>query len=653
MGKTRILFLLALGATFSQARAGAATEAPQPPADASATVTVTAEALPVPLDQTPNPVLVIGKQAIDARGASNLDELLQDQLPGQVLRSGGVGTASSIFLGGARPQDTVVTLDGLRLTDVSGTGGVNTCVLQLAGVDRIEVQQGPCSTRFGSDAPGGAVALYSAGSAPSGFSGEVRGGAGNEGILKSALTTAYGWDQGWVRVAGTAQREDQVLDPYNHYRSAGTFLGLGQQLGSDTLVVLNYFNDFAGVPIPIVTTPFTGPDSYAPQRQDFNRVQVLSATVRTQFSPVLLGDLTVGQVLQNRMEPDYFTNLATDPYTSRRNQAVGHLTWRPSSAGSLQLGLDGSEETAATPAFPGTYFASARHLAVMVDGEQELCRDFRAVASVRTERDRQTVPTGTGGMVDNDLTQTTGKLGLNWKLPRGFRFYASAGTGFSNPQLYATMYNAQNGGVTLDNERSRTFQTGLTFAAGPWKVALELSRTLFSSYVFFNLDSYLYQNTSDIRYQTAELKGGFESAQWGLTGFYRNQEARDFQQPAGQQFTSDAVLRRPFQTLGAKAYRVWGDIRVDARWSWIGPRYDYINGNGAAFDEHYNDLGLAAAWAARKDLTFTLRGENLLQPRTTLAQWMGGTRNYQNDASQIFGYPAQPPTVTLEVRYRF
>jgi hypothetical protein len=42
-----------------------------------------------------------------------------------------------------------------------------------------------------------------------------------------------------------------------------------------------------------------------------------------------------------------------------------------------------------------------------------------------------------------------------------------------------------------------------------------------------------------------------------------------------------------------------------------------------------------------------------MQPTTTLAQWMAGTRNGQNDASQIYGYPAQPPTVTLEVRYRF
>ena len=42
-----------------------------------------------------------------------------------------------------------------------------------------------------------------------------------------------------------------------------------------------------------------------------------------------------------------------------------------------------------------------------------------------------------------------------------------------------------------------------------------------------------------------------------------------------------------------------------------------------------------------------------MQPKTSLAQWQSGTRLFQNDASVTLGYPAQPPTVNLEVRYRF
>jgi len=662
MGSARFTLLLALGAGIT---AGAVeVEAPRPQAEASATVTVTAEATPVELEQTPNAVIVIDKAKIEAAGAANLGDLLTDFLPGQVFASGGVGTASAIYLGGARAQDTVVTLDGLRLNDSAALGGVNPNGLSLAGIDRIEVQTGPCSTQYGSDALGGAVAMYSAGSAPAGFSGEVRAGAGNEGIARGGVAAAYGWDQGWVRMSASAQREDQILDTYHTYRSSGVFLGMGQQLGADTLVTVSYFNNFAGVPLPIIYTGQPrGSYNYDLDREDFSRTQILSGTVRSQLTPVLAADLTIGQVLQTRLEPNYNDNLPTDAYLSRRNQAVGHLTWQPTSAGSLLIGLDTSNETAQSPdsTETGTLTANATHVAVLMEGQRELVSGLRAVGSLRTERDHQVAP-GTAGTADNSTTQTTGKLGLNWALPRGFRVYANAGTGFSNPLLYQALFNSQYGGAPLANEKSRTAQTGLSFASGPWKASLELSRTLFTDLVYYNPDlgpyipswysnSGLYQNTSRLRTQSLELKGGYETAVWGAGAYYRNQEARDLQQADGQQLSSNAVVNRPFQTIGANAFRVLGAVRVEGRWTWTGPRYQY--GLAGGFHEHFNDLSLSTQWTARKDLFLTLRGDHLLQPRTSLAQWLAGARDFQNDASQIYGYPAQPPTVTLEVRYLF
>jgi len=663
MGSVRIPFFLALGAGLWGASPAAVEADPQrPQAEASATVSVTAEALPVELAQTPNDVKVIDKAAIEAKGPANLGDLLQDQLPGQVAASGGVGTAAAIYLGGARAQDTVVTLDGLRLNDISSLGGVNPSVIGLAGIDRIEVQTGPCSTRFGSDALGGAVALYSAGGAPAGLSGEARAGVGTQGIARGSLAAARGWDQGWVRAVLSAQREDQVLDPANRYRSSAAYLGLGRQLGSDTLFTLNYINNYAGVPIPIiyVTSSPRSPSQFDPGRQDFSRLQVLDGVLRTQFSPALAGDLTLGQVLQTRLEPNSVSNLPTDRYQSRRDQALGHLTWQPSGAATLMVGLDGSRETGLSPdaSETGTLTATASHLAVLLEGQRELCSGLRAVASLRTERDSQTVP----GASSNTITETTGKLGVNWTLPRGFRAYASAGTGFSNPLLYQALFNAEYGGAALSNEKSRTAQAGLSYARGPWKAGLELSRALSTNLVFYNpalgpyipawfSNSGLYQNTAELRVQSAQLSAGYETRAWGASGFYRNQEARDLTQPAGGQLSSSAVVNRPFQTLGASGFRVLGQVRLDGRWSWTGPRYMY--GLPGGFKEHFNNLSLSAAWAARQDLTFTLRGDNLMQPRTSQAQWLAGTRDFQNDASQIYGYPAQPPTVSAEVRYRF
>jgi len=669
MGRYRSSLLLALGA----AAWAASPEPPPPPADASATVTVTAEGTPVAVVQTPNPVVVIDRAAIEARGADNLGDLLAAILPGMVFASGGVGTATSLGLGGGRPQDSVVTLDGIRLADASGLGGVNLSFISLAGIERIELQQGPCSTRYGSDAQAGVVALFSAGHAPDGFSGQVRLGQGTQDIQQGAFAPAWGWGSGWVRASLSAQREDGATTADNPYRSSGAFVGLGQQVGTDTLLTLNYVNAFSGVPIPIVyvSAPPRDPSQYVPARQDFSRMEVLSGALRTVLAPALTAELTLGQVLQVRLEPDYLTNAATDRYLSRRNQSTGTLTWKASDATTLQAGFDASGETAFSY---GSDPASGRHLALFLEDQWELGPALRLVGSVRQERDRLTFPTGPGASQDDAVNHATWKLGVNWLLGSGFRCYASSGTAFANPLLFQTVYNAQNNppaqNPPLDNEKSTTTQAGLTFERGPWKAGVELSRTAYGNLIYFNPDTgtYIdqyggywtgsYQNGSNLLLQSARFTLGYRTAAWSLEGFYRNQEFRDRDAAAGQEFLNSAVLRRPFQVLGFNGHRTFGRLRLEARWSWTGPRYDYGVPNpgynaSAAFKEHFNDLGVLAAWSLRRNLTLTLRGDHLLQPRTSAAQWLAGARDFQNDASQVYGYPAQPPTGTLEVRYRF
>ncbi|BDU70874.1 TonB-dependent receptor plug domain-containing protein [Mesoterricola silvestris] len=660
MGNSRILFSLAVGARLWAGDPGV--EPPPVRSEASATVTVTAEATPVEVVRTPNPVLVVDRAAIEARGADNLGDLLRMLLPGQVFSSGGVGTAATLNLGGGRAQDAVVVLDGIRLSDATGLGGVNLSMISLAGIERMEVQQGPCSTRFGSDAQTGVVALYSAGHAREGFSGQVRAGAGSQAIREGLFAPAYGWASGWVRASVSGQQEDGATPADHPFRSSGVFLGGGQQVGADTLVTASYRNAFAGVPVPITYADYgSGPragSQYVPSRQDFNRTEVLSATVRSSLTPALLGELTVGQALQARLEPNYTDGAATERYTSQRNQANGALTWRASRISTLQAGFDLYQETAR---FAGTVDpATGRHLAVFLEDQTEISDSLRVVATVRGERDRLTFPDAR----DTQVSRATWKLGINWLLGGGLRAYASAGTAFANPLLFQAIYNAQYQGQALDNERSFTAQAGLTYAAGPWTAALELSRTLYGNLVYFDANggqfipaswggyySGIYRNGSDLRLQSAQVTAGYRTGTWSLQGFYRNQEFRDEQAVPSQRFSSGAVIRKPFQTLGLTGHRTLGSLRLEGSWSWIGPRYDY--GLPTAFKEHFNDLGLKAMLPLGRAVTLTLRGDHLLQPRTTVPQWLARERDFQNDASQIFGFPAQPPTVTVEMRYLF
>lgn len=663
----RITFLLALGATLLAANSDLA-EKPKPKSEAGATVTVTAEATEVAVVKTPNPVVVIDKEAIEKSGAKTLSSLLQEAMPGQVLRSGGPGTSTSIFLGASRPQDTVITLDGFRLTDASGLGGVNTSLFGMTGVDRVEIQRGPSSTRFGSDALGGAIALYTAGSAPEGLSGELVESVGTHGNAGAQLGGAYGWSSGWLRTTLSAQRADAVTETKNPYRASNTFLGFGQQVGDEALLSLTYFNAYAGIPIPILFAGYgvgRRPDySYNEKRESQSRMQVLGSSLRVNFAPDMRGEFSVGQVLQERLEP-MSDGTPGRRYTSRRNQLNGNITWDLSSVNTFQVGMDTYEEVAWTPdAVNGDIRnkGEARHLALLLEGGVEPVDGFRIVASLRNQRDRQVIQPLGAPSQKTKITQTTGKLGLNWMASENWRFYVTAGTGFSNPLLNQTLWNAHYGGDKLRNEKSRFLQTGVSFQAGPWSSRLELSRTLYRSLVFYDPEggtwipdwymlSGVYRNGSDVRIQSAEISGGYSVASWGLKGFYRNQEARDLKAPKEEQLETNAVIRRPFQSFGFSGYSVIGSVRLEGRWSWFGPRYEY--GLPFGYKAHFNDVSLSALWTANDRLSFTLRGEHLLQPKTSKEDFLKRANDFDNDACQIFGFPAQPPTWTLEARYRF
>jgi outer membrane cobalamin receptor len=653
--RSRVLVLLATGPLLLAADAGA--EPPKPKVEAGATVTVTAEAAPVEVAKTPNPVKVLDKIAIEQSGAKTLGELLSDLLPGQILSNGGVGTAATTLLGGTRNQDVVVTLDGIRLTDASGLGGSNANTLALAGIERIEVQSGPCSSRFGAEAMGGVIALYSAGTAAKGLSGEVAETVGTQGIAGLRSAAAYGWERGWVRAAFQGQREDQATDTPKPFRATGGFLGLGQELGQDSLLTLSYRNAYTGTPIPYATVAPTT-RIYAPDRESRSRNEQIVGSLRTVYGTDWMTEFTLGHVIQSRQEPGYPAGF-TD-YGSRRNQALGRVTWTPIASLRTSLGADAYEETARTPGYPaGIDEGKGRHVALDFESSWEPLDRLRVVGALRQQWDRQNF-VGTGSMpapAEASSDHITWKLGVNALLGGGFRLYASGGTAFSLPFLSAVMYNATSGGSEpLNREESKYLTTGATWEQGPWSAKLEGSRTLFRHLVYFDLNSYLYANGSNMRTQGLEASGGYRVSRWGLEGFYRNQEARDLSQPKDAQLSAPAVVRRPFNSFGLKAFTVLGAFRLDGRWGWFGPHYENFGGFPAmlgASKVHFNDLALGAAWAATPAFTLTLRGEHLLQPRVTVEDWKNRTQDGRNDAYQIYGFPAQPRTFSLEARYRF
>ena len=100
---------------------------------------------------------VIDARDYDDRFAT-VEELL-DQVPGvRVSRFGGLGAYSTASIRGAKAEQVLVLLDGVRMNDAS-RGAVDLSTLPVRQIERIEVLRGAGAQRYGSDAVGGVLSI--------------------------------------------------------------------------------------------------------------------------------------------------------------------------------------------------------------------------------------------------------------------------------------------------------------------------------------------------------------------------------------------------------------------------------------------------------------------------------------------------------------
>ena len=147
-------------------------------------------------------VTVVTREQIEARQLGTVLEALQT-VPGvSLVRSGGPGGSTSVFLRGASSAHALVLVDGIEMNDPSApTGGYDLATLGTDGVERIEVLRGPQSTIHGSGAMGGVVNVITRrGDGPPRVEARAEGGAhGTANGSLAVLGTGGGWS--WAATA--------------------------------------------------------------------------------------------------------------------------------------------------------------------------------------------------------------------------------------------------------------------------------------------------------------------------------------------------------------------------------------------------------------------------------------------------------------------
>lgn len=161
-------------------------------------IVVTAERLPSTAGAG---VTVITREEIEQQGVASVADLLKSQAGIDIAVSGNAHNQTSLFLRGTNSNHTLVLVDGIRVNSAN-TGGFDFSTLRPEDIERIEIVRGPYASRYGSDAIGGVIQIFTRSpDRPS-----LHLGAGSHGTAETAIAVgANGFS-----LRGSAYRTDGI-----------------------------------------------------------------------------------------------------------------------------------------------------------------------------------------------------------------------------------------------------------------------------------------------------------------------------------------------------------------------------------------------------------------------------------------------------------
>lgn len=190
MSRRHVFFLFTTAALFGIAAAGV--RAAEDPVNPLNQIVVSATRTEQVLGVTGTSVSLITAEDIRATQKVLLADVMRETPGVTVVRSGGPGAQTSMFIRGVGGEQTAVLIDGVRINDPSTPGGTaHITDLITTGVERVEILRGPQSTLYGSHAIGGVVNILTRRGEP-GFRAEALVEGGSFDSWRAAGTVSGG-----------------------------------------------------------------------------------------------------------------------------------------------------------------------------------------------------------------------------------------------------------------------------------------------------------------------------------------------------------------------------------------------------------------------------------------------------------------------------
>jgi vitamin B12 transporter len=552
-------------------------------------VEVTATRAAQTVDAALSDVTVITRADIDLSGAADLTDLLRGIAGVDIVRSGGPGAQTSLFLRGTNSNQVLVLVDGVRAASV-GTAAVDWSQFPLDAIQRIEIVRGPRAAYWGSDAIGGVIQIFT------------------RKLQSPELAVQYG---SYADASGSAGIGDW-----------------GQRGGFSVLAGLRHVTGF----------PDTTPDNfpYSPANDGYRGKNVAARGAYRLGAQTLSGTL-------NRNDADVEFAGGT---THTINQTLGiDLDGNIADGWSEHVGLGENRGDLLTAAYDSLFKSRRQSLTwqntLELGARQALIAGFDYVREHGTSSDASgLVPVydatrnneglfagwnGHSGRLDWELAArhdhnsqfgnaTTASVAAGWQFDPHWRVSANVGQGFRAPdldELYSPGYSGFfAGNPTLGPERSRTGEVAVDWTpSAAWRLKLAGYHTAIDDLIEFTGPMDRAENVARARIDGAELVASWRSGGWRVSGNATWQDPRNAD--SGQTLLRRATRKADLTLSRAVGKRVEAGLRLYAQ----GPTED-IGGPLGGFALVDATLGVALA----HDLTLRLRAANLADRDYTLAR---------------------------------
>lgn len=532
-------------------------------------VAVTPTRTETTIGSTGTALTVITEEEIRRSGQSSVAEVLRGKVGLDIVRSGGPGGQTSLFIRGANSQQTKVLLDGIPLNDPSSASrAFDFSTLDVAGIERIEVLRGPQSLLYGSDAIGGVVNIITKrGDGPAQV--RVSGHGGTFGTGRIGAGVSGGDDLKYYSLAGSFLHTDGIsaaselngnteTDRFRNGTISGRF-GVTPSELVNIDYVFRYTDSDAGVDgFDLNTFQFQDElNAFLLQENFYNRIQLQSLFLDGGIEQI------VGFSVTDYRRRDTSVNAFTPRFQGQARTLDYQLNFLLTEDNTLTAGAQYYAEEFTSTNDP---FTTQNYAGVFLQDQWQLFENWYVSAGVRFDDHSR------AGRAETYRATT-----LYTIVPTDTDVHASIGTGFRAPAMAEFAFSSGD----LRPEISKGWDLGATQRLFEDRVSVDATyfRNDFNDLIDFNFNTFLLENIGRARASGVEL-----TANWLVsddTNLYANYTLTDTLNLE----TGMELFRRPRDkvTLGFDQFFWCRRARLGGQMLYVGPRLDSGNNNLAEY----------------------------------------------------------------------